>query len=127
MRSICFQAREQRTPLGLVVVGLMVVLCLLLAACGGTTTTGSSPTPNPATPTVAAPNDLITPGVLTVGSDTTYPPQEYIDTTTNKAAGFDVDLITAGCPPRGREERGADHEITHYPHYPACQRYHLGH
>jgi len=38
---------------------------------------------------------LITPGTLTVGSDTTYPPQEYIDTTTNKPAGFDVDLITA--------------------------------
>ena len=33
--------------------------------------------------------------MLTVGSDTTYPPQEYIDTATNKAAGFDVDLITA--------------------------------
>jgi polar amino acid transport system substrate-binding protein len=71
------------------------VLCLLLAACGNTTTTGGVPTPNPATPTVAPPNDLITSGVLTVGSDTTYPPQEYIDTTTNKAAGFDVDLITA--------------------------------
>ncbi len=38
---------------------------------------------------------LITPGILTIGSDTTYPPQEFIDTTTNKAVGFDVDLITA--------------------------------
>ncbi len=95
MRSIYFKARGQRTPPGLLVVGFMVVLCLLLAACGGTTTTGSSPTPNPATPTVAAPNDLITPGVLTVGSDTTYPPQEFIDTATGKATGFDVDLITA--------------------------------
>ncbi len=95
MRSIYFKARGQRTPPGLLVVGFMVVLCLLLAACGGTTTTGSSPTPNPATPTVAAPNDLITPGVLTVGSDTTFPPQESIDPTTNKAVGFDVDLITA--------------------------------
>ena len=95
MRSICFKAQGQRTPPALVVVGFMVVLCLLLAACGGTTTTGSSPTPNPATPTVAAPNDLITPGVLTVGSDTTFPPQESIDPTTNKAVGFDVDLITA--------------------------------
>jgi len=73
----------------------MVVLCLLLAACGNNTTTGSSPTPNPATPTVAPPNDLITPGVLTVGSDTTFPPQESIDPTTNKAVGFDIDLITA--------------------------------
>ena len=49
----------------------------------------------PRRPTVAAPNDLITPGTLTVGSDTTYPPQEYIDTATNQATGFDVDLITA--------------------------------
>jgi len=73
----------------------MVVLSLLLAACGsgGTTTppTGS----NPSTSTITHPTDLITPGILTVGSDTTYPPQEYIDPTTNKADGFDVDLITA--------------------------------
>src|SRR6266568_314572 len=95
MRSIYFKARGQRTPPGLLVVGFMVVLCLLLAACGNNTTTGSSPTPNPATPTVAPPNDLITPGVLTVGSDTTFPPQESIDPTTNKAVGFDIDLITA--------------------------------
>jgi polar amino acid transport system substrate-binding protein len=31
---------------------------------------------------------------LTIGSDTTYLPQEYIDPMTKKAAGFDVDLIT---------------------------------
>src|SRR5207249_2650 len=36
-----------------------------------------------------------TPGVLTVGSDTTYAPQEYIDTATNQATGFDIDLIKA--------------------------------
>ncbi len=95
MRSIYFKARGQRTAPALVVAGLMVALCLLLAACGGTTTTGSSPTPNPATPTVAPPNDLVTPGVLTVGSDTTYPPFESIDTATGQAKGFDVDLITA--------------------------------
>ena len=40
-------------------------------------------------------NDLLTPGVLTIGSDTTYAPQEFIDTTTNQPAGFDIDLITA--------------------------------
>src|SRR5712691_6250747 len=95
MRSIYFKARGQHTPPAMLVVGFMVVLCLLLAACGNNTTTGSSPAPNPATPTVAAPNDLITPGVLTVGSDTTYAPQEFIDPATNKATGFDIDLITA--------------------------------
>lgn len=78
--------------------GCFLALLLLLAACGssGTTTgSGNTPTSNPATPTVTPPNDLLTPGTLTVGSDTTYPPQEYIDTTTNKPAGFDIDLITA--------------------------------
>lgn len=77
--------------------GIGIVIVMLLAACGNTTGGGSgtTPTANPQTPTVTPPNDLITPGTLTVGSDTTYPPQEYIDTTTNQAAGFDIDLITA--------------------------------
>ncbi len=79
----------RHTPIGLLLVGVILVLTLLLAACGSTTTTttttpGGTPTP-----------DLRVPGVLTVGSDTTYAPQEYIDAATNKAAGFDVDLITA--------------------------------
>jgi polar amino acid transport system substrate-binding protein len=91
MRPVCFKKRGRRTALA-VLLGSMVVLSLLLAACGsgGTTTppSGSNPTSNPASST-------ITPGVLTVGSDTTYPPQEYIDPTTHKATGFDVDLITA--------------------------------
>lgn len=87
--------RERRASFGMLLMGSLVVLSLLLAACGTSTTTVTGPPANPATPAVAAPNDLITPGVLTVGSDTTYPPQEYIDPTTNKAAGFDVDLITA--------------------------------
>lgn len=89
--------RGQRPSVGLLFVGVIVALTLLLAACGSSST-GSTPpvaTQNPATPTVAPPTDLITPGTLTVGSDTTYPPQEYIDPTTNKATGFDVDLITA--------------------------------
>jgi len=83
-------------PVGKVVcVGVLVAVTLLLAACGSSTTTGGVPTVNPATPTVAPPTDLITPGTLTVGSDTTYAPQEYIDTTTQQPAGFDIDLITA--------------------------------
>lgn len=76
--------------------GVVLVLLLTLSACGNSTTTSTNvPTPSAATPTVTPPNDLITPGTLTVGSDTTYPPQEYIDTTTGKAAGFDIDLVTA--------------------------------
>ena len=91
--------RGQRLPGGVLFLTVFVALALLLAACGSSnnTTTGSGgvPTQSAATPTVAPPTDLITPGTLTVGSDTTYPPQEYIDPTTNKATGFDVDLITA--------------------------------
>jgi len=79
-----------RTPIGLLLVGALLVLTLLLAACGSTTTTTTTTTPG-GTPTP----DLKVPGVLTVGSDTTYPPMESIDTATNKAVGFDVDLITA--------------------------------
>jgi polar amino acid transport system substrate-binding protein len=44
---------------------------------------------------IALPSDLLQSGVLTIGSDTTYPPQEYIDPVTKKAAGFDIDLVTA--------------------------------
>jgi polar amino acid transport system substrate-binding protein len=82
---------------GMLFVGMLILLAMLFAACGSNTTTGggSTPTANPATPTVAPPSDLITAGTLTVGSDTTYPPQEYIDTATNQATGFDIDLIAA--------------------------------
>src|SRR5947209_10021664 len=85
----------QRVPASMLLVGIFLVLAILLTACGSNSSTGSVPTPNPKTPTVTPPKDLITPGTLTVGSDTTYPPLEYIDTTTNKATGFDVELITA--------------------------------
>lgn len=90
-------------------------LLLLLSACGNSgTTTGNGtptsnmlpcssavnnssppPTPYPPTTNLSAPSDLLTKGTLIVGSDTTYPPQEFIDTSTGKAIGFDVDLITA--------------------------------
>ena len=80
--------RGRRTSAGLLVVGVLTVLSLLLAACGGSSGGGGGAT-TPKGP------DLLTSGVLTVGSDTTYPPQEYIDNTTHQAAGFDIDLITA--------------------------------
>jgi polar amino acid transport system substrate-binding protein len=95
MASSFLNTPKRRTSPGLLFVGVLIAFTLLLAACGSNTTTGSVPTVNPATPTVAPPSDLITPGTLTVGSDTTYAPQEYIDTTTHQPAGFDIDLITA--------------------------------
>ena len=80
------------------ITSIFLLLALLLAACGstgGNTTTGSGGTTPTARPSVAPPNDLLTPGTLLVGSDTTYPPQEYIDNTTGQATGFDIDLIKA--------------------------------
>jgi len=44
-------------------------------------------------PTIS--NDLISFGILTVGSYTDYPPQEDIDPQTGAAVGFDIDLINA--------------------------------
>ena len=109
---------SRRRTLGGSLFVVLFLFSLLLAACGSTTTTGggngttsnalpcTSPTTGGSTPgatatsstgsaTITAPNDLITSGTLTVGSDTTYPPQEYIDTSTGKPVGFDIDLITA--------------------------------
>ena len=96
MEAYSHKKRSTSASKVMLCVGMLILFAMLLSACGSnSTTTGSSSTPSPATTTVAAPNDLIAPGTLTVGSDTTYPPQEYIDTATNQATGFDVDLITA--------------------------------
>lgn len=82
-RSLSFKGKAQRLPRPLLFFGMLVVFMLVLAACGGGSSSSGSNTLG-----------LITPGTLTVGSDTTYPPQEYIDAKTGKAAGFDIDLIT---------------------------------
>ncbi|MCJ7653539.1 MAG: basic amino acid ABC transporter substrate-binding protein, partial [Actinobacteria bacterium] len=60
---------------------LMIVAALLIAAlavgCGKSTTTGGKVT-------------TLKPGVLMMGSDTTYPPFELMEG--GKAVGFDVDI-----------------------------------
>jgi polar amino acid transport system substrate-binding protein len=65
---------------------------MLLAACGSTATTTTTATN---TNGITVPNDLINAGVLTVGSDTTYPPQEFAGSTPGTYQGFDIDLIDA--------------------------------
>ncbi len=116
MISFHLPKRWQQVAISIVSGLAFVLFPLLLAACGGSTSTGSTsttptsnalpcasassgnsptPTPYPASTSLTAPTDVITSGTLTVGSDTTYPPQEFIDTNTGNAVGFDVDVITA--------------------------------
>lgn len=86
--------RSSRPLLPVVCLLLPVVLSLFLAACGSETapTTGSVTAPGRAQ--IAPPADLVTASTLVVGSDTTYPPQEFIDPKTQKPTGFDIELIS---------------------------------
>lgn len=112
MQSLSERFRWRQALMSILFGICFVALPILLGACGGSTggsgtptsnalpcntqaNSGPTPTPYPTTASLTAPTDLITKGTLTVGSDTTYPPQEFIDTATGNATGFDVDLITA--------------------------------
>jgi polar amino acid transport system substrate-binding protein len=77
---------------------------LVLAACGGSSGSGSSSASGSsgssapsasADPALAAkvPASIKADGVITVGSDTTYPPAETLDTDGKTVIGFDVDLF----------------------------------
>ena len=99
MASFSPRMSRGRISLYILFTSVMVGLSLLFTACGSSSTggapTGGSTPASTAKASIAAPNDLITSGTLTVGSDTTYPPQEFVDTASGQATGFDVDLITA--------------------------------
>lgn len=89
-------ARVGRPTLG-------ILLAVVLGSCAPTgsianhsspspsAVAASSPTPSPITP----PTNLVVPGTITFLSDTTYPPQESIDPSTQKAVGFDIDIAQA--------------------------------
>src|SRR5947209_13140187 len=106
MISPFLRTRRRRSSIGWRCSSDLVMLALLLVACdgsSGTTTRDGSP-PMKKT-SIALPSDLLQSGVLTIGSDTTYPPQEYIDPVTKKAVGFDIDLITMMAARMRSEER----------------------
>lgn len=68
--------------------GLVVVV--LLAACGGSSSSNStSATKN----CISAPSGLMSPGTLSIGSDVSYPPQEFMKQ--NTPTGFDLDVGAA--------------------------------
>ena len=86
-------------------VAALAVTTLVLNACGGgssTSSSGSSASSGSALPSVTAedslaaavPADIKSDGVITVGSDTTYAPSEFLAEDGETIVGFDVDLFT---------------------------------
>jgi polar amino acid transport system substrate-binding protein len=90
----------RRAILGLVAAATMTVS---LAACGeesGNDTSSGSGAPAPSSSVDSAlaakvPADIKTAGKLTIGTDSTYAPSEYLDTDGKTIIGFDVDLFNA--------------------------------
>jgi polar amino acid transport system substrate-binding protein len=66
----------------------VLAAAVLLAACGSSPTT----TPPSGTAKVSPPpnSELFTAGTLTIGSDVSYPPQEFYPVGTKTADGFDI-------------------------------------
>jgi polar amino acid transport system substrate-binding protein len=97
-------------------VALLAGVALVVTGCGGSNSGGTSSgsgTSSEALPTVKAdealagkvPDDIASDGVLTVGSDTTYPPAEFIGEDGETIVGFDVDLFTLVAQKLGLEAK----------------------
>ena len=89
----------RRAILGLAVA---VALTTSVAACGSesgdNTGTGSTPAASASADTSLAdkvPADIKAAGKLVIGTDSTYPPSEFLDTDGKTVIGFDVDLFNA--------------------------------
>jgi polar amino acid transport system substrate-binding protein len=66
-----------------------LTVAFVLTACGGTTSTPPTGTAKVSPP----PNsELFTAGTLTIGSDVSYPPQEFYPVGSTTADGFDIDI-----------------------------------
>jgi len=82
---------------------LSALIALTLGACAlpapGMVTASPSTAPlavtSPTPPNITPPTNLVRPGTLTFLSDTTYPPQESIDPSSQQAVGFDIDVAKA--------------------------------
>ncbi len=81
-------------------IALSAFLALTLGACalpspGVVKASPSAPViASPTPPTITPPTNLVRPGTVTFLSDTTFPPQESMDTN-NQAIGFDIDIAQA--------------------------------
>jgi polar amino acid transport system substrate-binding protein len=106
-----------RTKSASLVIALLTIASLVLAACAPAATPvpptqapaptqaptkppepTKPPTPVPPTAVPTKPPIADLKGrMLKVGSDTTYPPFEFVDTKTNRIVGFDVDMVNEIC------------------------------
>ncbi|HEY0187919.1 MAG TPA: transporter substrate-binding domain-containing protein [Cellulomonas sp.] len=73
-------------------VGTVLALVGLLAACGGSSDAGASATDDSSATEASADLGLLTPGVLVVGMNLQFEPEMYLDEN-NEPAGYDVDLL----------------------------------
>jgi polar amino acid transport system substrate-binding protein len=92
-------------------VALLAGVALVVTGCGGGSSDSSSEGSKSAAPSVSEDKDLAakvpdaiaSDGKLTVGSDTSYAPSEFIDTDGETIVGFDVDLFKAVAQKLGLE------------------------
>ena len=66
-----------------------LTVAVLLTACGSTTTTPPAGTAKVTPPPTG---ELFTAGTLTIGSDVSYPPQEFFPVGSTTPDGFDIDI-----------------------------------
>lgn len=80
-------------------------LAITLAACGSSSSTSSSSSSSSDSSTSSSETslNLVNDGKLTVAAELGFAPFEYIDTNTNQATGFDVDMATALAQKMGLE------------------------
>jgi polar amino acid transport system substrate-binding protein len=81
--------QKARRIIGLLLALALVATVVALAGCSGSGSSSTTPAEKPA----AADLKLVKAGVLTIGSDTSFPPFESLNGST--AEGFDVDLANA--------------------------------
>jgi len=75
-------------------------LAVTLAGCGGNSSGGSGSNPAPSTTVDSAlaakvPASIKSAGKIIIGTDSTYPPSEYLGSDGKTVLGFDVDLFNA--------------------------------
>lgn len=74
---------------------LLAVSALTLSACSSAKTPAASGSPTSSSLASMVPSDVSSDGVLTFGSDGTYPPNEFVGTDGKTMEGMDIDLGNA--------------------------------